>query len=177
MAKFICAIWNLDSRKVTHCQWIVSVLGEKYKMADVVACPSEMFRLTFFLFFSEAPSAANLKICRMDRNSGCVTGNDEVYLLCDKVQKGILGCILLVLHLLMRNLHNPCCILQMILKLCFMRQNLILARNLGKAKGFFPPQTFIDRCCSLIYWYTVNFILHCKKGETRQICDNPLKLF
>ena len=24
----------------------------------------------------------------MDRNSGCVTGGDEVYLLCDKVQKG-----------------------------------------------------------------------------------------
>ena len=38
--------------------------------------------------FPEAPSASNLKICRMDRNSGCVTGGDEVYLLCDKVQKG-----------------------------------------------------------------------------------------
>ena len=38
--------------------------------------------------FIEAPSASNLKICRMDRNSGCVTGGDEVYLLCDKVQKG-----------------------------------------------------------------------------------------
>ena len=38
---------------------------------------------------SEAPSASNLKICRMDRNSGCVIGNDEVYLLCDKVQKGM----------------------------------------------------------------------------------------
>ena len=44
--------------------------------------------LLVFLTFLEAPSAANLKICRMDRNSGCVTGNDEVYLLCDKVQKG-----------------------------------------------------------------------------------------
>lgn len=44
--------------------------------------------LFVFLTFLEAPSAANLKICRMDRNSGCVTGNDEVYLLCDKVQKG-----------------------------------------------------------------------------------------
>lgn len=39
------------------------------------------------VYDSKAPSAANLKICRMDRNSGCVTGNDEVYLLCDKVQK------------------------------------------------------------------------------------------
>ncbi|XP_073234456.1 nuclear factor NF-kappa-B p105 subunit-like [Porites lutea] len=39
------------------------------------------------VYDSKAPSASNLKICRMDRNSGCVTGNDEVYLLCDKVQK------------------------------------------------------------------------------------------
>lgn len=39
------------------------------------------------VYDSKAPSASNLKICRMDRNSGCVTGGDEVYLLCDKVQK------------------------------------------------------------------------------------------
>ncbi|KAM7449939.1 Nuclear factorNF-kappa-B p105 subunit [Porites harrisoni] len=39
------------------------------------------------VYDSKAPSASNLKICRMDRNSGCVIGNDEVYLLCDKVQK------------------------------------------------------------------------------------------
>lgn len=39
------------------------------------------------VYDSKAPSAANLKICRMDRNSGSVTGSDEVYLLCDKVQK------------------------------------------------------------------------------------------
>jgi len=43
--------------------------------------------ISFAVYDSKAPSAANLKICRMDRNSGCVTGNDEVYLLCDKVQK------------------------------------------------------------------------------------------
>ncbi|EDO32923.1 predicted protein [Nematostella vectensis] len=36
---------------------------------------------------SKAPSASQLKICRMDKNSGCVTGGDEIYLLCDKVQK------------------------------------------------------------------------------------------
>lgn len=39
------------------------------------------------VYDSKAPSASNLKICRMDRNSGCVKGGDEVYLLCDKVQK------------------------------------------------------------------------------------------
>ena len=32
--------------------------------------------------------ASNLKICRLDRNTGSVIGNDEVYLLCDKVEKG-----------------------------------------------------------------------------------------
>lgn len=37
---------------------------------------------------SEAPNASNLKIVRMDRTAGCVTGGEEVYLLCDKVQKG-----------------------------------------------------------------------------------------
>lgn len=37
---------------------------------------------------SEAPNASNLKIVRMDRTAGCVSGGEEVYLLCDKVQKG-----------------------------------------------------------------------------------------
>lgn len=36
----------------------------------------------------EAPNASNLKIVRMDRTAGCVTGGEEIYLLCDKVQKG-----------------------------------------------------------------------------------------
>ena len=39
---------------------------------------------------SEAPNASNLKIVRMDRTAGCVSGGEEVYLLCDKVQKGVL---------------------------------------------------------------------------------------
>lgn len=37
---------------------------------------------------TEAPNASNLKIVRMDRTAGCVSGGEEVYLLCDKVQKG-----------------------------------------------------------------------------------------
>uniref|UniRef100_A0A672P788 Nuclear factor kappa B subunit 1 n=1 Tax=Sinocyclocheilus grahami TaxID=75366 RepID=A0A672P788_SINGR len=40
------------------------------------------------IFDSKAPNASNLKIVRMDRTAGCVTGGEEVYLLCDKVQKG-----------------------------------------------------------------------------------------
>ncbi|XP_067828868.1 nuclear factor NF-kappa-B p100 subunit-like isoform X2 [Heptranchias perlo] len=39
------------------------------------------------IFDSKAPNASNLKIVRMDKTSGCVLGGDEVYLLCDKVQK------------------------------------------------------------------------------------------
>lgn len=36
---------------------------------------------------SKAPCASLLKICRMDKVGGCCTGNEEVFLLCDKVQK------------------------------------------------------------------------------------------
>ncbi|XP_078055894.1 nuclear factor NF-kappa-B p100 subunit-like [Mustelus asterias] len=39
------------------------------------------------IFDSKAPNASNLKIVRMDKTSGCVMGGDEIYLLCDKVQK------------------------------------------------------------------------------------------
>jgi ankyrin repeat protein len=39
------------------------------------------------VYDSKAPSAATLKISRIDRPSGTVRGGDEVYLLCDKVQK------------------------------------------------------------------------------------------
>ncbi len=36
---------------------------------------------------TEAPSAGTLKICRLDRTHGSVKGGDDVFLLCDKVQK------------------------------------------------------------------------------------------
>lgn len=39
------------------------------------------------VFDSKAPSSASLKICRMDRCSGSVDGNEEIFLLCDRVQK------------------------------------------------------------------------------------------
>ena len=41
----------------------------------------------WLLLTTEAPSAATLKISRLDRHSGSVNGGDEVFLLCDKVQK------------------------------------------------------------------------------------------
>ena len=40
------------------------------------------------VLLTEAPGASTLKICRMDKHAGCCMGGDEVFLLCDKVQKG-----------------------------------------------------------------------------------------
>ncbi|XP_038164278.1 nuclear factor NF-kappa-B p100 subunit [Cyprinodon tularosa] len=39
------------------------------------------------IYDSKSPNASNLKISRMDRTCGSVLGGDEVFLLCDKVQK------------------------------------------------------------------------------------------
>lgn len=51
----------------------------------------EMLRRQYFndsTFFPESPNASNLKISRMDKTCGSVMGGDEIFLLCDKVQKG-----------------------------------------------------------------------------------------
>ena len=39
------------------------------------------------IFDSKAAAASELKICRIDKQAGSVQGGDEVFLLCDKVQK------------------------------------------------------------------------------------------
>ncbi|XP_008576943.1 PREDICTED: transcription factor p65 [Galeopterus variegatus] len=39
------------------------------------------------IFDNRAPNTAELKICRVNRNSGSCLGGDEIFLLCDKVQK------------------------------------------------------------------------------------------
>ncbi|XP_041740885.1 proto-oncogene c-Rel [Coregonus clupeaformis] len=39
------------------------------------------------IYDNRAPNTAELRICRVNRNSGCVRGGDEIFLLCDKVQK------------------------------------------------------------------------------------------
>nr|XP_023680788.1 proto-oncogene c-Rel-like isoform X1 [Paramormyrops kingsleyae] len=39
------------------------------------------------IFDNRAPTTAELRICRVNRNSGSVRGGDEIFLLCDKVQK------------------------------------------------------------------------------------------
>uniref|UniRef100_A0A3P9PAQ9 Nuclear factor of kappa light polypeptide gene enhancer in B-cells 2 (p49/p100) n=1 Tax=Poecilia reticulata TaxID=8081 RepID=A0A3P9PAQ9_POERE len=40
------------------------------------------------IYDSKSPNASNLKISRMDKTCGSVLGGDEIFLLCDKVQKG-----------------------------------------------------------------------------------------
>ncbi|KAK7901562.1 hypothetical protein WMY93_018331 [Mugilogobius chulae] len=39
------------------------------------------------IYDSKSPNASNLKITRMDKTCGSVLGGDEIFLLCDKVQK------------------------------------------------------------------------------------------
>ncbi|XP_041362807.1 nuclear factor NF-kappa-B p105 subunit-like [Gigantopelta aegis] len=39
------------------------------------------------IYDSKSPGASALKICRMDKYGGCCTGNEEVFLLCERVQK------------------------------------------------------------------------------------------
>ncbi|XP_028284578.1 transcription factor p65 [Parambassis ranga] len=52
--------------------------GERYHLEPVVSQP---------IFDNRAPNTAELKICRVNRNSGSCKGGDEIFLLCDKVQK------------------------------------------------------------------------------------------
>ena len=47
--------------------------------------------LTFLMISPGAPNTAELRICRVNKNSGSVKGGDEIFLLCDKVQKGWFG--------------------------------------------------------------------------------------
>lgn len=39
------------------------------------------------IYDSKSPSSSALKICRMHRNSGSAAGGDEIYILCDRVQR------------------------------------------------------------------------------------------
>ena len=55
------------------------------------ASPGDLRRFRASLLIptpSGAPNTAELKICRVNRNSGSCLGGDEIFLLCDKVQKG-----------------------------------------------------------------------------------------
>ncbi|KAL6118831.1 rela [Pungitius sinensis] len=52
--------------------------GEQIPLEPVVSQP---------IYDNRAPNTAELKICRVNRNSGSCKGGDEIFLLCDKVQK------------------------------------------------------------------------------------------
>ncbi|KAL4648175.1 transcription factor p65 isoform X3 [Arapaima gigas] len=52
--------------------------GDRYALEPVVSQP---------IYDNRAPNTAELKICRVNRNSGSCRGGDEIFLLCDKVQK------------------------------------------------------------------------------------------
>ncbi|KAG5261256.1 hypothetical protein AALO_G00301800 [Alosa alosa] len=52
--------------------------GELHPLKPVVSHP---------IYDNRAPNTAELKICRVNRNSGSCRGGDEIFLLCDKVQK------------------------------------------------------------------------------------------
>ncbi|KAK7171303.1 hypothetical protein R3I94_001295 [Phoxinus phoxinus] len=52
--------------------------GELIQLEPVVSQP---------IYDNRAPNTAELKICRVNRNSGGCRGGDEIFLLCDKVQK------------------------------------------------------------------------------------------
>lgn len=53
-----------------------------FPLCDTVFC-------VVYVFCSlGAPNTAELKICRVNKNSGTCLGGDEIFLLCDKVQKG-----------------------------------------------------------------------------------------
>uniref|UniRef100_A0A673H9A3 Transcription factor p65-like n=1 Tax=Sinocyclocheilus rhinocerous TaxID=307959 RepID=A0A673H9A3_9TELE len=52
--------------------------GELFPLEPVVSQP---------IYDNRAPNTAELKICRVNRSSGSCRGGDEIFLLCDKVQK------------------------------------------------------------------------------------------
>ncbi|XP_069500918.1 transcription factor p65 isoform X2 [Ambystoma mexicanum] len=54
--------------------------GQYMQLPKVVSQP---------IFDNRAPNTAELKICRVNKNSGSCQGGDEIFLLCDKVQKDI----------------------------------------------------------------------------------------
>uniref|UniRef100_A0A9J8B9M6 V-rel avian reticuloendotheliosis viral oncogene homolog A n=1 Tax=Cyprinus carpio carpio TaxID=630221 RepID=A0A9J8B9M6_CYPCA len=75
-------IWEeeYDLNAVRLCVQVSITLpsGELYPLEPVVSQP---------IYDNRAPNTAELKICRVNRNCGSCRGGDEIFLLCDKVQK------------------------------------------------------------------------------------------
>ncbi|MEQ2274268.1 hypothetical protein XENORESO_017477, partial [Xenotaenia resolanae] len=71
--------FDLNSVRLCFQASITLPTGELFSLEPVVSQP---------IFDNRAPNTAELKICRVNRNSGSCKGGDEIFLLCDKVQKG-----------------------------------------------------------------------------------------
>ncbi|KAF6739117.1 Transcription factor p65 [Oryzias melastigma] len=70
--------FDLNSVRLCFQAKITLPTGELYPLEPVVSQP---------IYDNRAPNTAELKICRINRNSGSCKGGDEIFLLCDKVQK------------------------------------------------------------------------------------------
>ncbi|XP_068164034.1 LOW QUALITY PROTEIN: transcription factor p65 [Antennarius striatus] len=70
--------YDLNSVRLCFQASITLPTGELYPLEPVVSQP---------IYDNRAPNTAELKICRINRNYGSCKGGDEIFLLCDKVQK------------------------------------------------------------------------------------------
>ncbi|KAJ0006427.1 hypothetical protein NQD34_013700 [Periophthalmus magnuspinnatus] len=70
--------FDLNSVRLCFQASITLPTGDLYALEPVVSQP---------IYDNRAPNTAELKICRVNRNSGSCKGGDEIFLLCDKVQK------------------------------------------------------------------------------------------
>uniref|UniRef100_A0A3B5L4Y7 V-rel avian reticuloendotheliosis viral oncogene homolog A n=1 Tax=Xiphophorus couchianus TaxID=32473 RepID=A0A3B5L4Y7_9TELE len=70
--------FDLNSVRLCFQASITLPTGDMFPLPPVVSQP---------IFDNRAPNTAELKICRVNRNSGSCRGGDEIFLLCDKVQK------------------------------------------------------------------------------------------
>ncbi|XP_041840585.1 LOW QUALITY PROTEIN: transcription factor p65 [Melanotaenia boesemani] len=70
--------FDLNSVRLCFQASITLPAGDLFPLEPVVSQP---------IYDNRAPNTAELKICRINRNTGCCKGGDEIFLLCDKVQK------------------------------------------------------------------------------------------
>ncbi|XP_034532374.1 transcription factor p65 [Notolabrus celidotus] len=70
--------FDLNSVRLCFQASVTLPTGELIPLEPVVSQP---------IYDNRAPNTAELKICRVNRNTGSCKGGDEIFLLCDKVQK------------------------------------------------------------------------------------------
>ncbi|XP_036439084.1 transcription factor p65 [Colossoma macropomum] len=70
--------YDLNAVRLCFQATITLPSGDLFPLEPVVSQP---------IYDNRAPNTAELKICRVNRNSGSCKGGDEIFLLCDKVQK------------------------------------------------------------------------------------------